>query len=60
MKIKRIILAIALVSMAFAANAQQLGKTTRYCNPLPMVMGEGGTASGDVSVFQWPGKSYMF
>ncbi|NLD22581.1 MAG: family 43 glycosylhydrolase [Bacteroidales bacterium] len=60
MKIKRIILAIALVSMAFAANAQQLGKTTRYCNPLPMVMGEGGTASGDVSVFQWQGKYYMF
>ena len=31
----------------------------RYCNPLPMVIGPGGNASGDVSVIESGGKYYM-
>ena len=60
MNFKKLILAIALVSMAIGVQAQTVGKTARYCNPLPMVVGDGGQASGDVSVFQWEGKYYMF
>lgn len=32
----------------------------RYCNPLPMVIGQGGNASGDVSVFKEGDTYYMF
>ena len=60
MNFKKLILSIALVSMAIGVQAQTVGKTARYCNPLPMVVGDGGQASGDVSVFQWEGKYYMF
>ena len=60
MNFKKLILAIALVSMAIGVQAQTVGKTARYCNPLPMEVGDGGQASGDVSVFQWNGKYYMF
>ena len=60
MSFKKLILSIALVSMAFGVQAQTVGKTARYCNPLPMEVGDGGQASGDVSVFQWNGKYYMF
>ena len=31
----------------------------RYCNPLPMVIGQGGNAGGDVSVLETGGKYYM-
>ena len=31
----------------------------RYCNPLPMPIGEGGNASGDVTVIEDGGKYYM-
>lgn len=33
---------------------------SRFCNPLPMEIGPGGNASGDVSVFEHEGKYYMF
>ena len=56
MNFKKLILPIVLISMAFGVQAQTVGKTARYCNPLPMVVGDGGQASGDVSVFQWNGK----
>ena len=57
---KKFLVIIALLACSFSLGAQTLGKDARYCNPLPMVMGEGGNASGDVSVFQWEGKYYMF
>jgi xylan 1,4-beta-xylosidase len=37
-----------------------VGKSARYCNPLPMVSGAGGSASGDVSVIRENGKYYMY
>ena len=53
MKLRR--LAIILLSLAgcLMASAQ------RYCNPLPMVMGPGGSATGDVSIIEDGGKYYM-
>ncbi|MBQ9878619.1 MAG: hypothetical protein IJM29_06945, partial [Bacteroidales bacterium] len=56
---KLILLAAAVLFSASMLNAQTLGKDARYCNPLPMEVGQ-GSASGDVSVFQWEGKYYMF
>ena len=37
-----------------------IGKTPRYCNPLPMVTALGGNASGDVTVIKENGKYYMY
>jgi xylan 1,4-beta-xylosidase len=37
-----------------------LGKSPRYCNPLPMVSGGGASASGDVTVIRENGKYYMY
>jgi hypothetical protein len=37
-----------------------LGKSPRYCNPLPMVSGGGASASGDVTVIRDNGKYYMY
>lgn len=56
---KIILLAAVVLFSANMLNAQTLGKDARYCNPLPMEVGQ-GSASGDVSVFQWEGKYYMF
>ena len=56
---KRIIWAVAALFSAGLLHAQTLGQDARYCNPLPMEIGQ-GSASGDVSVFQWEGKYYMF
>ena len=56
---KLVVLAVTVLFSAGLLNAQTLGKDARYCNPLPMEIGQ-GTASGDVSVFQWEGKYYMF
>ena len=38
----------------------EIGKSTRYCNPLPMIIGLGGNASGDVTVLKDNDKYYMF
>ena len=54
---KIFILAVFALFTAGLANAQTLGKDARYCNPLPMEIGQ-GSASGDVSVFKWEGKYY--
>lgn len=43
-------LALLLTNTAFAQS---------YCNPLPMVVGQGGNAGGDVSVLEDGGKYYM-
>lgn len=50
--------AVLLSSVGSGAYAQVLKR--QYCNPLPMVIGQGGNASGDVSVFEDGGKYYMF
>ena len=42
------------------AQSPQIGKTARYCNPLPMIIAPGGNASGDVTVIREKGKYYMF
>ena len=52
---KNLFLAAALLLCSAAALAQP-----RYCNPLPMPMGQGGTASGDVTVLEEGGKFYMY
>ena len=60
----RLSLLSALFSILAGASIQAqtpvIGKTPRYCNPLPMVIGQGGNASGDVTVFREKGKYYMF
>jgi xylan 1,4-beta-xylosidase len=38
----------------------EIGKTPRYCNPLPMVIGQGGNASGDVTVIKENGRYFMY
>ena len=37
-----------------------LGKSPRYCNPLPMINSAGASASGDVTVIRENGKYYMY
>jgi len=46
--------AILLLGLAYSANAQT------YCNPLPMEIGQGGNAAGDVTVIEEGGKYYMY
>ncbi len=57
-----IAVAIILFQSASTISAQNptIGETARYCNPLPMVIGQGGNASGDVTVIKEKGKYYMF
>lgn len=55
MKQLSILFAALLLSSAVCAQ-----NTDRYCNPLPMPIGQGGNASGDVSVLYDNGKYYMF
>jgi xylan 1,4-beta-xylosidase len=53
------ILTMVTVWTVHAADPE-LGKSPRYCNPLPMVSGMGGSASGDVTVILEKGKYYMY
>ena len=50
---KTLLAATAALLMGFGANAQT------YCNPLPMPIGPGGNAAGDVTVIEDGGKYYM-
>ena len=54
-----IIFTILSASTTRAQNPE-IGRSARYCNPLPMVIGPGGNASGDVTVIREKGKYYMF
>lgn len=54
MRIKNLFAAAILFAVSVTAGAQ------RYCNPLPMPIGDGGNASGDVSVIEDGGKYYMY
>jgi xylan 1,4-beta-xylosidase len=49
-----------LTASAAYASDPEIGKTARYCNPLPMIIGPGGNAAGDVTVIREKGKYYMF
>ncbi|HEY4328603.1 MAG TPA: family 43 glycosylhydrolase, partial [Phycisphaerae bacterium] len=49
-----------LFAQAAAAPAPVLGKSPRYCNPLPMVTSQGAAASGDVTVIREKDKYYMY
>ena len=48
---------LATLILVFAAAATLSAQ--RYCNPLPMPVGQGGNAGGDVSVLEEGGKYYM-
>ena len=48
-----------LVVLAVAGIGSTAAFAQRYCNPLPMPIGPGGNASGDVSVMEEGGKYYM-
>ena len=50
---KTVLAATAALLMGFGAIAQT------YCNPLPMPIGPGGNAAGDVTVIEDGGKYYM-
>ena len=50
---KTLLAATAALLMGFGAIAQT------YCNPLPMPIGPGGNAAGDVTVIEDGGKYYM-
>jgi xylan 1,4-beta-xylosidase len=63
MNYKSLLALVILTSLSFSAiNGQEpiIGKTARYCNPLPMVTAPGGSASGDVTVIRENGKYYMY
>jgi hypothetical protein len=49
-----------LAASTTTAQNPETGKAARYCNPLPMVIGQGGNASGDVTVIRGNGRYYMF
>lgn len=63
MKIKPVIILFLISSLGISISMAQnpeIGKTARYCNPLPMVTAPGGSASGDVTVIKEQGKYYMY
>ena len=55
-----VFLAVTLAAVPTRATDPEIGKTARYCNPLPMVSAPGGSASGDVTVIREQGKYYMY
>jgi xylan 1,4-beta-xylosidase len=55
-----LVLAIAAASTSGRAADPVIGKAPRYCNPLPMISGQGGSAGGDVTVIKEGGKYYMY
>jgi xylan 1,4-beta-xylosidase len=54
------VMALSAVLCPARAATPLLGKSARYCNPLPMVNGGGVSASGDVTVIRDNGKYYMY
>ena len=55
MNSKTLICSALALMMGLAGMAQ----SKRYCNPLPMPIGNGGKAAGDVTVIEEGGKYYM-
>ncbi len=56
------IIAVSIINNTSQAGTSEpvIGKSARYCNPLPMVSGQGGNASGDVTVIKEGDKYYMY
>ncbi len=50
----------SLTASTILAADPEIGKTARYCNPLPMITAPGGNASGDVTVIREQGRYYMY
>ncbi len=55
MRLKNFLCAAACLAALCSVTA----RAQRYCNPLPMPIGAGGNASGDVTVLEEGGKYYM-
>lgn len=53
-------LSVILIAHNLQGQNPKTGSSARYCNPLPMVIGDGGNAAGDVTVIRENGKYYMF
>jgi hypothetical protein len=63
MNVKSILIIFAFICSSLnvvQAQESRLGKSARYCNPLPMETAPGGSASGDVTVIKEKGKYYMY
>ena len=57
---KKALIATLALMMSLVSMAQPMSMMgRRYCNPLPMVIGQGGNAGGDVTVIEHGGKYYM-
>ncbi len=52
--------ALFAAALALFCSLAAPAQTPRYCNPLPMPIGAGGNASGDVTVLEEGGKYYMY
>jgi xylan 1,4-beta-xylosidase len=59
-KLVVVVAAWAAVSVSAPAAEPVLGKSLRYCNPLPMPSGGRASASGDVTVIRDNGRYYMY
>ena len=61
-RIRRLCMAVLAAAAGLSARAVEpkLGTSPRYCNPLPMVAGDGASASGDVTVIREEGRYYMY
>ncbi len=55
-----LLIVIVLIASNIYAQKPDVGKAARYCNPLPMIIGQGGNAAGDVTVIREQDKYYMF
>jgi xylan 1,4-beta-xylosidase len=51
---------VSLFFVTSHAEDPEIGKSARYCNPLPMITAPGGNAAGDVTVIRDQGKYYMY
>jgi xylan 1,4-beta-xylosidase len=51
---------VSLAIVSIYAAEPEIGKTARYCNPLPMITAPGGHAAGDVTVIHEQDKYYMY
>ncbi len=51
---------VAALCAPAAADEPIVGRSPRYCNPLPMMNGAGAVAAGDVTVIRHDGRYYMY
>lgn len=48
-----------VVALFFVSSLIAMAQVQRFCNPLPMPIGNGGNAGGDVTVIEDGGRYYM-